>query len=608
MLSIFTLETPKLIGADLRLFMLQTVISTDNAQVIYSLSLSLACFALLALSTYPLIDAVRTKESNYKLYLSRVYDIAFIASFAAVIMLARWPGLLAPELNPDESTHIAGAIKLIKDPVFWRSVDGTTSGPLNYYILTIPKFIGLEIEYASARLISLLLILISVTCSYCSLSQLYQKVVARIAIIPTVLVFSLMTYFDYVHYNSEYVSISIISIQLLFVFTFIKNNKLFNNELAIFLFGLLCSCVPFSKLQAVPISVSIGAIFVHILLVQKNKGKKSWKSFLKNILILALGCLVLPIVVLSFLVSFSIYNDFSVSYIHYSLSYAEFDRSLLEKIQGFLDWVFTLKDTRSFFVNCLYSSAIILTFMILKTIFKKTRRLVEEADGGDENTNTQKVLFYTLIVLLSSTFSVIQPGRDFGHYVLFLVIPIGLFLGTVFGEMSKLKLSKKRLSDSRKAFLLLSTIFLLVNGVGELPGQIWGKNPFLQESQTFVTDYRSTISNSILDYVSPGDSVAIWGWMSSFYVETGTAMATRDIHSAYQISGGPYQQYYLQRFANDLAHSDALLFVEAVAPKMKFFTNRDVVGFEQFPIVAEVITRDFNLVEEVEGVRIYKRF
>ena len=48
----------------------------------------------------------------------------------------RWPFLLsAEEYNPDESQFIAGAITLAQDPVFFRSVDGTTSGPLNFYAL-----------------------------------------------------------------------------------------------------------------------------------------------------------------------------------------------------------------------------------------------------------------------------------------------------------------------------------------------------------------------------------------------------------------------------------------------------------------------------------------
>ena len=47
----------------------------------------------------------------------------------------RWPFLLqASEYNPDESQLLAGALTLTRDPVFWRSVDGTTSGPLNFYL------------------------------------------------------------------------------------------------------------------------------------------------------------------------------------------------------------------------------------------------------------------------------------------------------------------------------------------------------------------------------------------------------------------------------------------------------------------------------------------
>ena len=66
---------------------------------------------------------------------------------AAVLFLFlfawRWPFLLvASEFNPDESQLIAGTITLAHDPVFWRSVDGTTSGPLNFYVLLPVHWLG----------------------------------------------------------------------------------------------------------------------------------------------------------------------------------------------------------------------------------------------------------------------------------------------------------------------------------------------------------------------------------------------------------------------------------------------------------------------------------
>src|SRR5689334_20995257 len=53
------------------------------------------------------------------------------AGFAGMLLLFlvawRWPFLLcAHEYNPDESQFVAGALTLAHDPVFWRSVDGTT--------------------------------------------------------------------------------------------------------------------------------------------------------------------------------------------------------------------------------------------------------------------------------------------------------------------------------------------------------------------------------------------------------------------------------------------------------------------------------------------------
>src|SRR5215831_6543568 len=52
-------------------------------------------------------------------------------SIAASLFAFRFPVLLAGELNPDETQFLAVAEKLFKDPVFFRSVDVGTTGPVN---------------------------------------------------------------------------------------------------------------------------------------------------------------------------------------------------------------------------------------------------------------------------------------------------------------------------------------------------------------------------------------------------------------------------------------------------------------------------------------------
>ena len=44
-------------------------------------------------------------------------DVVFIFLLGSIILAGRWPTLLAPELNVDESYFLAGVQKLQQDPV-----------------------------------------------------------------------------------------------------------------------------------------------------------------------------------------------------------------------------------------------------------------------------------------------------------------------------------------------------------------------------------------------------------------------------------------------------------------------------------------------------------
>ena len=67
----------------------------------------------------------------------------------------------------------------------------------------------------------------------------------------------------------------------------------------------------------------------------------------------------------------------------------------------------------------------------------------------------------------------------------------------------------------------------------------------------------------------------------------------------------PLQQYFFKQYADDLINSNAKLFVDAVAPRMTRFKDRETQGHEVFPEIARVIKANYRLVDEVQGVRIY---
>ncbi|MBV8780547.1 MAG: hypothetical protein JO353_04055, partial [Phycisphaerae bacterium] len=73
-------------------------------------------------------------------WLKRIFSPSvFLVLLTSSLLWFRLPVISSPwSLGLDESVFLSGAITLKYDPVFWRTVESTTSGPLNYYPLMLP--------------------------------------------------------------------------------------------------------------------------------------------------------------------------------------------------------------------------------------------------------------------------------------------------------------------------------------------------------------------------------------------------------------------------------------------------------------------------------------
>jgi hypothetical protein len=174
------------------------------------------------------------------------------------------------------------------------------------------------------------------------------------------------------------------------------------------------------------------------------------------------------------------------------------------------------------------------------------------------------------------------------------------------GELAQV-LQVSKLTRSNLKFSLLTGVILITvaSSFLEFATTITSDNVYLNNRRRFAKNYLSPIAKTILNYASPGESMAVWGWASELYVDTGLVTATIDSVSLWQILPGSLQEYFLKRYADDLINSNAKLFVDAVAPRMFFFTDRETQGHEFFPEIARVINENYRLVDEVQGVRIY---
>jgi len=215
-------------------------------------------------------------------------------------------------------------------------------------------------------------------------------------------------------------------------------------------------------------------------------------------------------------------------------------------------------------------------------------------------------LSITLFFLSASSYSVIRPGNSFTHYLLFLIIPSGFLIGVFIGELAKVLQVPKLTRSNLKLSLLTGVVFITVaSSFLQFTITIVSDNFHLDNRRRFAKNYLSRIAKTILKYASPGESMAVWGWVPELYVDTSIVQATRDSVPVWQILPGSLQEYFLKRYADDLINSNARLFVDAVAPRMTGFKDRETQGHEVFPEIARVIKENYRLVDEVQGVRIY---
>ncbi len=534
-------------------------------------------------------------------------DNIFIISIILFTIVGRWSSLLLPEMNVDESQFIAAGMKLFKDPLFWKSVDTGSSGPLNIFPLTLPLLLGIRLEYASARIIAILLVLISVLSLYYSLNFIYNKLIARSAIFLVVITFAVMPIYDILYYSSEYMPMAILAMALLAICFSYRYPR---QEIRI-ISGFLLGAIPFAKFQAVPIAFALALMSIHIIYRQsRNKIELS-----KSVILFGLSLTVFSLITLTYLLKFSLFDDFWKSYIQENLlNYSSGVFKISNEISTikhsektslfniYLGYVFNLFfSTRVLF--CLAGSMLFVLTPILAFFqyFKIQDR---------QRSQSFYLVYYSVLQLLLSLYSVLKPGNYFDHYLIFLVIPCGFFIGVCLGELQKITINfsfKDSFGNFPVKLLFNFLIYIFLVGIAQGLFFIRYDNPNLLKQKELLTQYHSPLEKVIAQYVSPGETMVVWGWAPKLYVATGTIQGVRDSVTGGQIISTPLKGYYIKRFIDDLNNSSPGIFVDAVSPNMFYFHDTQTQGHESSPELNRIINEKYKLVDSLDGVRIYKK-
>lgn len=529
---------------------------------------------------------------------------AFYAAAIAFIAWGRLPTLLPPILNPDEGLFTAAAARLLQDPVFWRSADTGSSGPLNVFPLTLAALAGFFPDFSTSRVVGIAFIAGSACLLHAALSRAYPDRTARLAVVPVAATVALLSQNHFVHYSSEHGPIFLLSLMLFLIYGIGAQGGDDGRAAMrpVFLVGLCAGLMPYTKLQGLPMAAALCAILVHLLW---RRNRRDAAATVRQLAVLAAGAVIPTLIVALYLTAFSIWSLFWDSYIGTNFVFYSgmSSKGTFGKLRNFLGLVHYAVDLHWL----LGLTAIACVAGLAAAVLRGRRQAAAPASGGWR----PPYVAYALAYLLAAVFSIFKPGNPFIHYVLFLVMPTGLLAGTILGEADRRRALQVRHGAGRavpRLHALLAAAFV-ASAFLPLAVRLHDGSRYLADSASYRQNYRSPIAASVLRIAPPGASMTVWGFSPEIYVDSRLVQSTRYGVTTPQSESNPHQDKFLKEFVEELQASPPLVFVDAMARGMFYVRPIEPAKHrhEAFRDVSEIVRSGYELVDDVKGVRIYRR-
>ncbi|GAB3247328.1 hypothetical protein GCM10027347_02860 [Larkinella harenae] len=507
----------------------------------------------------------------------------FLVLALGAVVYMRLPVLLFnQELNPDESQIIAQGLTLSYDPVFWRSVDGTTGGPLDSYLLLLPGWLGLPFDYTTARLTGLALVLATLWLLFRTQERWFGNEAARWALLPSLILLAITQNADLVHYSSEHLPIFLLGLLYYWYAKLLQESV--PSRIRIFLFGLVAGMVPFGKLQAVPMMFCAG-LFVVIDLLTRSEMTFLLKT--KKLLWLLIGGLTFPLLVVILTLSTGVFDDMVTFYIVANFNYGGDGQALAHLLR--LPAFFQRIEEFNWFMWLSGLLGIVFLFFATRNRFRL---------------HTAWKIWAFLVSLIGFTFlAITRTGSEYTHYLLFLISPIGLLNGWFLSEIRNYTHNNRRQASLLAAVVLAGALVPYGVRYANWAVHRMPLNAYVQSNRQMP---RSAVTERILHYAKPGETLAVWGWQCKYYVEAKMPQGVNENHTIRSVFDHPMRDVYRKRYVEDLQRSMPPVFVDAVGNSL-WLNDRAQYGNESFGALHNLITTNYRFAGEVDNTRIYVR-
>jgi hypothetical protein len=501
-----------------------------------------------------------------------------------------WPSIREnQELgDPDESQLMAAAITLAHDPLYYRSVDGATCGPVDEMPLAALAAIGVKIDYEVAHAVALALSLVGVFATWLTLRHLFGDAIGGLAILPLATMIAFCDFNQFLHYSTEQCPAALIAIACCcLVYAWDRFGRI-ERPARLAGCGLALGAVPFAKLQAGPIALFV-ALAGFLLIAATSSAP--WRSRRRAALLLAVGGMIIPAVLLFGIWFWGQWGEFTRSYIEVNLTYLSARSFPWHQAPAHLfNLIYLAPGLETYLLPCI--AVVALMGVGMRPVLSSW---------------PHRMALFSFSLLLVSTAVVMAPARNVFHYLHFIFFPAALCMGCFLGARAQTPKAKQIASDRPWVLYIFA---LLLIGFSVSPQIIWrirAPNPYCRSYLMGGSPLAvSEPAREILRHSKIGDCLAIWGWTPRLWVETGLWQGTRDGNTSRQIESSSQQGMFQQRYLHDLIRNTPSVFVDSVGAG-NFIADRANNGHEQYPEIGAYIAKEYKFVREVDAMRIYVR-
>jgi hypothetical protein len=412
----------------------------------------------------------------------------------------------------------------------------------------------------------------SICALYFAVKWIYGASVARLSIVPPVLLLALTKSSDFVHYSSEHVSIFLTSVSLAAAIYLARGaGSNVRRIIACAVAGLCLGDTILAKLQALPIALVVLVTLIAGIFVTTSRSRR---SRMVEAMVALTSLVVGPGFTLISLSATSGLSDAIISYYKMALVYVG-SRQAVD-----LSFFFVSIPEYTYF---LIASGVVI---VVAGIALCSRKDLPRAFLWPS--------LCAILLLFASLFAIYHAHRPYPHYLLLSVIPVSFCVANSLGFIARTDLGKHRVGLTRG---LLVALFLFPIGWAALTSP----SDFSRQAMVPTRDEVLAMAR----YVKPGDHMLVWAWQPEYYVKTRTVMATRDASIEPLVEVTPYREYFRARFLSDLRTHPPPVIVDGVAPRAFIYKNRATEGIESFPLLNAFVREHYTQREEIAGVRIF---